>query len=55
MDKVELMQRQQCLDDPAMSSETRGHRRCGPALGLGQAPVRCAEIIARPDQMHTML
>src|SRR5712691_1038105 len=47
--------RQQFADTPAMIRDARRHRRCRPALGVGQTGMGCAEIIDRPDQIHTML
>src|SRR5712691_7495921 len=47
--------RQQFLDGPAMIGDTSSHRRCGPALGVGQTRMGCAEIIDRSDQIHPML
>ena len=49
------MKRQQFLDGPAMIRDASGHRRCGPATGMGQTRMRCTEIIDRPDQIHAML
>src|SRR5258706_1258145 len=47
--------RQQFSDTPAMIRDARRHRRCRPALGVGQTGMGCTEIIDRPDQIHTML
>src|SRR5712664_1376476 len=47
--------RQQFADTPAMIRDARRHRRCRPALGVGQTGMGCAEIIDRPDQIHPML
>src|ERR1700704_2370947 len=47
--------RQQFSDTPAMIRDARRHRRCRPALGVGQTGMGCAEIIDRSDQIHTML
>src|SRR5260370_36728652 len=49
------MQRQEFLDGPAVVSDASGHYRRGPATGVGQTCMGCAEIIDRPDQIHTML
>ena len=49
------MQRQQFPDRPAMIREASGHRWCGPAPGVGQTGMWCAEMIDRPDQIHAML
>src|SRR3989440_11749732 len=49
------MKRQQFLDGPAMIGEASGHRRCGPAPGVGQTRMGCAEIIDRSYKVHTML
>src|SRR3977135_1283977 len=49
------MQRQEFLDGPAVVSDASGHCRRGPATGVGQTCMGCAEIIDRPDQIHTML
>jgi len=46
---------QQFLHTPAMIRDASGHRRCGLATDLGQTRMRCAEIIDRTDQIHTML
>src|SRR5712691_10422162 len=49
------MKRQEFLDGPAVVSDASGHCRRGPATGVGQTRMGCAEIIDRPDQIHTML
>src|SRR2546427_135517 len=49
------MKRQQFLDGPAMIGDASGHRRGGPATGVGQTRMGCAEIIDRSDQIHPML
>ena len=49
------MQRQQFLDGPAMIGDASGHRRGGPATGVGQTRMGCTEIIDRTDQIHPML
>ena len=38
-----------------MIRDPSGHRRCGPATGMGQTRMRCAKIIDRTDQIHPML
>src|SRR5690242_3180321 len=38
-----------------MIRDTSGHCRGGPATGVSQTRVWCAEIINRTDQIHTML
>ena len=49
------MKRQEFLDGPAVVSDASGHCRRGPATGVGQTRMGCAEIIDRTDQIHTML
>src|SRR6266705_1450219 len=46
---------QQFLHTPAMIGDASGHRRGSRGAGRGQARVRCAEIIDRPDQIHAVL
>src|SRR5262249_25887995 len=48
------IKRQQFPDRPAMIRDASGHRRCGPATSGGQTRMRCAKIIDRTDQIHTM-
>ena len=48
------MQRQQFPDRPAMIRDTSGHRWCDPATSVGQTRMRCAKIVDRTDQIHTM-
>ncbi len=47
--------RQQFSDTPALIGDASSHCRYGLATGLGQTRVRCAEVIARPDQLHALL
>ena len=49
------MRGQQFLDTPAMIRDASGHRRCGLATGMGQTRMRCAEMIDRPNQIHSLL
>ena len=49
------MKRQQFLDGPAMIGDASSHRWGGPATGVGQTRMGCAEIIDRTYKVPTML
>src|SRR5215831_18652723 len=48
------VKRQQFPDRPAMIRDARGHRRGGPATGVGQTRMGCAKIIDRAHQEHPL-
>src|SRR5215471_7856860 len=49
------MKRQQFPDRPALIRDARGHRRGGPATGVGQTRMGCAKIIDRAHQEHPLV
>src|SRR5215831_13640117 len=49
------VKRQQFPDRPAMIRDARGHRRGGPATGVGQTRMGCAKIIDRAHQEHPLV